>query len=132
MAKCKHTGLCTYESATVFVPAIGGFHVECDGSSQMPGQMRCDDCGEVVGLGESYDVDNNVQLEIRGAHLVDDYLNDTGEWHGLVSLGMCSPGAEHADVIERDIEEGRKCQRDLDDYYAGHLARCIAEHTEES
>lgn len=88
----------------------------------------CGRCHEWLPLGPSNDSDPRVQLEMRAAELADAYNADAGRWDGFVSLGMCSPQAEHAPLIETDIIAGRKWQRDLDDYYAGHLAAEIATH----
>jgi hypothetical protein len=91
--------------------------------------FRCNWCGDYVPLGDSDETDERVALEIRAAALAAAWNPDDGRWHGFLSLGMCSPGAEHGPLIERDIAEGRgdKYPRDLNDYYAGHLARCIVE-----
>lgn len=86
---------------------------------------ECLDCQAWLPLGPSNDV--GCEIEIRGAALARRYDLDN-DWNGFESLGMVSPAAEHAPLIERDIAEGRKTERDLIDYYAGHLARCIAEH----
>ena len=86
----------------------------------------CWECGAWLSLGPSDE--SKVALEVRAAEIAADWDDDATWWDGFLSLGMCSPEGQHAPLIEADIARGTKFQRDLDDYLAGHLARCITEH----
>jgi len=126
--KCRHRK----QQWHAWWPRAGGswqtFVPEVDGE---PGRKVCMRCGAWLPLGLANDADERVTLEIRAAELASTWNPNSGEWNGFESLGMVSPDAEHAPLIERDIAEGRdKCPRDLAAYYAGHLALCITQHPE--
>ena len=92
----------------------------------------CIDCGHWLPLGPANDTPE-VLVEVRAAAIAadwDNYMN-CGGWQGFETLGACTPDAGHAPFIESDIAAGRKPAHDITDYYAGHLARCIAIHEEE-
>lgn len=127
MKKCKH-------KRTLHLRWIGGvwcnpvYGVNCvDWISPSDGAVTCRDCGAWLSLGPANDEPAAVRVEIRAAGLAAIWNSNSSEWNGFESLGMVSPEAEHAPLIERDIAEGRKFKRDLDAYYAGHLARHIVD-----
>lgn len=134
--RCKHENVreLIWCQLTVEQHATGVYHITVGewhwrvALTSTPQAITCVDCGHWLPLGESNDA--GCAVEIRAAELVADCIRDDGSWDGFVSLGMCSLDAQHAPLIEADIAAGRKHQRDLDDYYAGHLAAVIAAHEE--
>ena len=92
----------------------------------------CERCGAWLSLGPSSDDSEPVRIEMRAAELAAEWDPNDGRWDGFVSLGMCSPMAEHVDILERDIASGRDRRVDLANYIVGHLACCIASHSTET
>ncbi len=115
--KCKHEN--SYHKT--YPPPCGPTFANCM-------TRRCSRCNELLSLGRSNDGSEAVRLEMRVAELAADWDPDNGRWDGFVSLGMCSPLAEHADLLERDIANGRDRRADLANYIVGHLACCIVSH----
>ena len=111
--------------------------MECGhGEGVMCGPLLiCIFCHEQIPLGAANNGGEHaeaVAIEMRAAAIAADF--DEDEWlGGFVGLGTLSPNGEHGPLIADDIAAGNrdKWPRDLNDYLAGHLARCIHDHTEQ-
>ena len=115
MSRCGHPAEARREVSRRAGPALRAVY------------LVCDRCGTWLPMGEANDTPEAL-VELRAASLVHEALDLDSDWNGFLSLGMTSPEGQHGPLIEADIAAGRKTQRDLDDYLAGHLAGIIATH----
>lgn len=118
MKRCKHR-LRRFETAVVY-----GRHralLACvsfgPGWTSVPGQHRCDSCGEIIPLGPSNDAGEAVEIEIAAAWLAGHRSLDGCEQCGW-EAHRCDYAFAPSDV------------HDQSDFQAGYLAREIATHEE--
>jgi hypothetical protein len=136
MRECKHESVTGYMWRPRMIGR--GQIMEWSYAFAQPGRadhhhrMICDDCGAWLPLGPAAPHTEQTRIELRAAELAADWDDDeiTG---GFLGLGMASPDGQHDPLLVADIAAGNRSKwpRDLNDYLAGHLARCIIEHDKE-
>lgn len=119
---CRHR-LRVFQSATVFAPhtttaCIGTFG---PGWANVPGQHRCDRCGQVIPLGESNDADERVRMELRAARLAHGENNE----HEFTQIEWCGWSGDEIAIDGSTREEiDVTAERGWD---VGYLAAVIAD-----
>lgn len=125
MSKCRHKNV----SGWFWFPELSDPWIACicDHARKDPAihdRATCDDCGAWLSLGPSNDQPAEVQAEIRAAELA--CGPSPVEW----PRGHRYTAHWFDDEIRGFSLAETSIQHHTDEYQAGYLARCIAEHKE--